>query len=88
LVTRSRELGYRAPALTDEWSLAGVVRAHGEAKACGLHLNVGSELRLGDGMRLVVLAMDRRGYGNLSHLTSLACRRSPKGRFRAEWVFR
>lgn len=81
---RARELGYRALALTDECSLAGVVRAHREAKACGLHLIVGSELRLADGVRLVVLATDRRGYGNLSHLISRARRRSPKGEYRLE----
>jgi error-prone DNA polymerase len=79
LVGRAGELDYRALALTDECSLAGVVRAHSEAKACGLHLIVGSELQLVDGQRLVVLAMDRKGYGNLSHLISLARRRSPKG---------
>lgn len=84
LVGRARELGYRALALTDECSLAGVVRAHGEAKACGLHLIVGSELQLADGMRLVALATDRRGYGNLSHLISRARRRSPKGDYRVE----
>ena len=84
LVGRAWELGYRALALTDECSLAGVVRAHGEAKARGLHLIVGSELRLVDGMRLVVLATDRQGYGNLSHLISRARRRSPKGGYRLE----
>jgi error-prone DNA polymerase len=84
LVARARELGYRALALTDECSLAGIVRAHCEAKACALHLIVGSELQLTDGMRLVALATDRRGYGNLSHLISLARRRSPKGGYRLE----
>jgi error-prone DNA polymerase len=84
LVSRAWELGYRALALTDDCSLAGVVRAHGEAKNRGLHLIVGSELRLADGMRLVVLATDRRGYGNLSHLISRARRRSSKGEYRLE----
>jgi error-prone DNA polymerase len=84
LVGRARELGYQALALTDECSLAGVVRAHGEAKACGLHLIAGSELQFEDGLRLVVLAADRRGYGNLSHLISLARRRRPKGAYRVE----
>jgi error-prone DNA polymerase len=84
LVVRAQELDYRALALTDECSLAGVVRAHAEAKACGLHLIVGSELQLADGLRLVLLAADRLGYGNLSHLISLARRRSPKGLYRLE----
>ncbi|MEA3274418.1 MAG: error-prone DNA polymerase [Pseudomonadota bacterium] len=84
LVRRARELGYGALAITDECSLAGVVRAHVEARASGLHLIIGSELRTDDGLRLVILAMDRRGYGNLSYLISVARRRSPKGEYRLE----
>ncbi|MCC6247045.1 MAG: error-prone DNA polymerase [Rubrivivax sp.] len=47
LVERARSLGYAALAITDECSLAGVVRAHAEAKRVGLHLVVGAEMRLG-----------------------------------------
>ena len=36
LVSRAARLGYRALALTDECSLAGVVRAHTRAAALGL----------------------------------------------------
>jgi error-prone DNA polymerase len=36
LAARAVQLGYRALALTDECSLAGVVRAHAEAKRAGL----------------------------------------------------
>ncbi|WP_018231836.1 error-prone DNA polymerase [Thioalkalivibrio thiocyanodenitrificans] len=46
LVARAAELGYRALALTDECSLAGVVRAHQAAKEHGLHLIIGTEVRL------------------------------------------
>jgi error-prone DNA polymerase len=84
LVHRAQELGYRALALTDECSLAGVARAHVEAKARGLPLIIGSELTTTEGMRLVVLATDREGYGNLCHLISTARRRSPKGIYRLE----
>ncbi len=42
LVVRAAALGYGALALTDECSLAGVVRAHVAAKNCGLHLIIGS----------------------------------------------
>jgi len=59
LVARAREEGYAALAITDECSLAGVVRAHIEAKKCGLKLIIGSEFRLDDGLRLVLLATDR-----------------------------
>jgi error-prone DNA polymerase len=49
LVTRATELGYAALAITDECSLAGVVRAHVEAKQQGLHLIIGSQFQLGAG---------------------------------------
>ena len=71
LVTRAAELGYAALAITDECSLAGIVRAHVAAKELGLKLIVGSELALADGMRLVLLAQNRPGYGNLAALITL-----------------
>ena len=46
LVERAAALGYGALAITDECSLAGVVRAHLEAKTQQLHLVIGSEMRL------------------------------------------
>jgi error-prone DNA polymerase len=82
LVERSAALGYRALALTDECSLAGVVRAHVAAKAAGLALLIGSELRLADGPTLVLLATDREGYGKLSALVSRGRREAAKGRYR------
>jgi error-prone DNA polymerase len=82
LVRRAHELGYAALALTDLCSLAGVVRAHGEARTLGLHLIIGAELTVEAGPRLAVLAMDRGGYGNLAHLITRARRRAPKGEAR------
>ena len=68
-VERAAQLGYAALALTDECSLAGVVRGHSAAKRldalatriderCGLALKliIGSEFRLEDGLKTVVLA--------------------------------
>jgi hypothetical protein len=46
LVERAARLGYSALAVTDECSLAGVVRAHVAAKEHGIKLIVGAELRL------------------------------------------
>src|SRR5450755_2314072 len=93
LVMRAAQLGYSALAITDECSVAGVVRAHVEAKAKKLHLIVGAEMRLtlpqggrGSGAahaRLVLLAQTRRGYGNLSHWITLARRRAEKGSYLA-----
>src|SRR5215218_9421393 len=87
LVERAAALGYGALAITDECSLAGVVRAHLEAKTQQLHLVIGSEMRLtlpGSGephARLVLLAQTRRGYGNLSHWITVARRRAEKGTY-------
>jgi hypothetical protein len=49
LVYRAAELGYRALAVTDVNSVAGVVRAHQAAKDCGLKILVGSRLTFEDG---------------------------------------
>ncbi len=81
LVARAAELGYQALALTDECSLAGVVRAHVAAKEAGLPLIVGSELRFEDGLKLVLLATDRASYGRLSRLISEGRRAAPKGEY-------
>jgi len=81
LVERARSLGYAALALTDECSLAGVVRAHAAARAAGLPLIVGSEFTLADGLRLVALATSRRGYGELCRLVTRGRRHAPKGRY-------
>ncbi|HEX4927088.1 MAG TPA: error-prone DNA polymerase [Burkholderiales bacterium] len=83
LVARARALGYRALALTDECSFAGAVRAHLAAKELGLPLILGSEVTLEDGLKLVLLATDRRSYGALSAMISEARRRSRKGRYAA-----
>ncbi len=82
LVERAHALAYRALAITDECSVAGVVRAHQKAEALGLHLIIGSEVRLRDGPRLVLLARNRAGYGQLCRLITLGRRRAAKGGYR------
>jgi len=47
-----------------------------------LHLIVGSEIRLSDGLRLVWLAADLAGYGNPSRHITRARWRSRKGEYR------
>ena len=84
LVRTARALGYRALAITDECSLCGVVRAHVAAKQHGLKLIVGAEFRLLEGCRLMLLARNRKGYGELSHLISCARRDSAKGSYRID----
>jgi error-prone DNA polymerase len=82
LVHRAAELGYGALAITDECSLAGVVRAHGAAKDAQLKLIVGSEFTLDDGLRLILLAASLAGYEQLSELITKARRAAPKGEYR------
>jgi error-prone DNA polymerase len=96
LVERAAKMGYAALALTDECSLAGVVRAHVEAKKHGLHLLIGSQFHLvqeeeGQGKEggknsaafcVIALAQNRDGYGNLSELITLGRTRAEKGTYR------
>jgi error-prone DNA polymerase len=82
LVERAAQLGYAALAITDECSVAGSVRAHVAAKDHGLPLIVGSEFRLDDGLRCVLLAENRAGYGLLCRLITRGRRSAPKGSYR------
>ena len=84
LVRQAHALGYRALALTDECSLAGVVRAHVAARALGLALILGTALRLEDGLALVLLAPDAAAYAELSQLITRGRRRAAKGGYRLE----
>jgi error-prone DNA polymerase len=88
LVARAIQLDYTALAITDECSLAGVVRAHGEAKAAGWNENllIGSWFRLTnpDGshaLSLLAIAQNRNGYGNLSEMITLGRTRADKGHY-------
>jgi error-prone DNA polymerase len=81
LVERAHALGYAALALTDECSLAGAVRAHRAAKECGLKLIFGTEVTLEDGLKLVLLATDRRSYGAICALITTGRRRGKKGSY-------
>src|SRR5690625_2873075 len=85
LVARAAQLGYSALALSDECSLAGIVRAHQEALKYPVKLIAGSRFRptTGDGKalcaELIVLACNLNGYGNLCELITLARSRASKG---------
>ena len=81
LVNKAKFLGYSALAITDECSLAGVVRAHVAAKKANLPFIIGSEFRLQDELRFFLLATDRDSYGRLSHLITCARRQAKKGSY-------
>ncbi|MFO0904973.1 MAG: error-prone DNA polymerase [Pirellulales bacterium] len=85
LVSRAAELGYAALAVTDRNTLAGVVRAHGAAKDCGLPLVIGAELHFTDAPPLVAWAADRAAYGRLSRLLTVGRRRAVKGECWLQW---
>jgi error-prone DNA polymerase len=86
LVARAAELGYRAIALTDECSLAGIVRAFEEALRCTergfpIELIPGSLFRLQNDSRLVLLPEDHTGYTQLCTLITRGRRRAGKGSY-------
>jgi error-prone DNA polymerase len=81
LVERAAALGYRALALTDDCSVAGVVRAHTAAKKHALPLIIGTRLSCTDGLALIALAQSRHGYGQLCRLITQARRAAPKGTY-------
>lgn len=82
LFERAARLGYRALAITDECSLAGIVRAWQAAKEHKLPLIVGSELRIEKGPKLVLLVENLTGYQALCRLITQARRRAAKGCYR------
>jgi error-prone DNA polymerase len=98
LVATAATLGYAGLALTDECSVAGVVRAHGAAKGLPLELVIGTELNCDAGMdargratqeavaehglKVVALAEDRRAYAAVCSLITRARRAAIKGEYR------
>jgi error-prone DNA polymerase len=85
LVAQAAALGYHALALTDECSLAGIVRAHLEAKKSDLKLLIGTELRLDPrdqpAYNIVLLAQHREGYGNLCEVITRGRMQAVKGQY-------
>ncbi len=89
LVGRASRLGYGALAITDECSVAGVVRALLQVKREGeqgrrIKLIVGAEFALTCGMRFVALAPNRQGYGRLCRLITRGRRMAEKGSYSLE----
>ncbi|MCO6055065.1 error-prone DNA polymerase [Pseudomonas sp. MOB-449] len=74
--------GYEALAITDECSLAGIVRAWQAAKRAELPLLIGSEVRVDGGPKLVLLVETLTGYQRLCRLVTQARRRAKKGEYR------
>ncbi|MGO4391109.1 error-prone DNA polymerase [Variovorax sp. M-6] len=107
LVERAYQLGYAALAITDECSVAGVVRAYVGLRELPAKLDVyerdhpeeppiprnpdfrllfGSEFRF-ERFRLVVIANDLEGWGNLCEfITAARNTELPKGEYRVSWA--
>lgn len=81
LFQRAAKLGYAALAITDECSLAGIVRAWNASREHGVALIVGSEVQLDAGLKLVLLVQDQQGYSHLCQLITTGRRRSAKGEY-------
>ncbi|KZZ59229.1 error-prone DNA polymerase [Oleiphilus sp. HI0125] len=88
LVMQANFLNYDAIAITDECSVAGVVRAFTAIKQHKLNVQliVGSLLRLDDSLSLVLLCPNRLAYAELCRLITNARRRAHKGSYElSEW---
>ena len=70
LFERAKCQGYDALAITDECSLAGIVRAWQASKDTGLPLIIGSELQIEGGPKLVLLVEKDIGLVLMLHLHS------------------
>lgn len=81
LVREARDLGYSALALTDECSMAGVVRALEAAEDCKLKLIIGAEFRCHNDLHLVLLAPCQRAYAQICGLITKGRIESAKGTY-------
>ncbi|MGN6313655.1 MAG: error-prone DNA polymerase [Rhodanobacteraceae bacterium] len=82
LFERAKACGYEALAITDECSLAGIVRAWEAARDTKMKLIVGAEIQLRDGPKLVLLCEDKAGYTALCRLITRGRRASAKGEYK------
>jgi len=86
LVSTAASLGYQALALTDECSVAGVVRAHRQIKEQQLPIKliVGSFFQYQTKLQLVLLCPDRLAYAELCRIITNARNRAEKGQYQLE----
>src|SRR5690606_35807493 len=85
LFAAAAAMGIEALAVTDRYTLAGIVRAHEAAKEAGVRQIVGCRLDLACGMSVLVYPTDRAAYSRLSRLLSLGKGRAGKARCHLEW---
>ncbi|PML53844.1 error-prone DNA polymerase [Vibrio lentus] len=88
LVLQADFLRYKALAVTDECSVAGVVKVHSAIKQHKLSLKqiVGSMFWLNEECQVVLLCPNRKAYAELCRIITNARRRSSKGHYQlSEW---
>ncbi len=79
LVEYASELGYRAIAITDRNTLAGIVRAHAAARKSSIRIIPACRLDLVDGPSLLAYPTDLKAYSRLSSLLTRGNLRVEKG---------
>jgi error-prone DNA polymerase len=80
VVARAKELGFAGLGVADRNSVAGVVRAHADAKEKGLKFSPGVRLVFADGTPdILAYPRDRAAWGRLCRLLTLGKRRAEKG---------
>ncbi len=80
LVTQAHELKLAGLGITDHNSLAGVVRAHVQAKELNARLLIGTRLVFSDGAPdILAYPQNRAAYARLSRLLTVGNRRAGKG---------
>jgi error-prone DNA polymerase len=82
LVDQAAALGLDAIGIADRNTVAGVVRAHGAARAAKLRLLVGARLGFVDAPDIICYPEHRRAWGRLCRLLSLGKSRAKKGECR------
>jgi error-prone DNA polymerase len=82
LFHRAKACGYAALAITDECSLAGIVRALEASRESGVPLIVGAEFQLEDGPKFIVLCETKAGYTAMCGLITTGRRASEKGTYK------
>ncbi|MCB5359119.1 error-prone DNA polymerase [Vibrio lentus] len=88
LVLQADFLRYKALAVTDECSVAGIVKVHSAIKQHKLSLKqiVGSMFWLNEECQVVLLCPSRQAYAELCRIITNARRRSSKGHYQlSEW---
>ncbi|RTZ16471.1 DNA polymerase III subunit alpha [Vibrio aquaticus] len=88
LILQADFLRYHSLAITDECSVAGVVRAYSAIKSHQLNIQliIGSMFWLNDECQVVLLCPNREAYAELCRIITNARRRSEKGQYQlSEW---